>query len=379
MGLNQDMKVSELMTEDGQGWNSVLVHTLFSAQEANRVCSIPICKNPEPDALAWRFSEVGEYTAKFGYFDGCEGGIVEESGGVEPSLWQQVWSMDVIPKIRFFTWRMLHGILPTSINLISRFHDVDPMCVRCGEDIETMEHCLRYCPWVSQYWDLFPVHIGRNGGTVVEWVSDVWKGLDNELRCCFLTALWGLWFDRNKVLFEKEISSQAKVHVWVGRHRGEYLESRRRNPVPTRPSCSKGVWIPPELGRVKLNADASVKIGVGWSIAGVVRDDGGRVKWCYGQRFDGLEFAIENGVRDVVVETDSQMVIRALLAPKPDLSHFERVIRSILEVATLFDRVTYSWVRRTGNCVAHRLALFACSSDFEFFLSQIPDVIVETI
>ncbi|KAL8469498.1 hypothetical protein ACS0TY_032370 [Phlomoides rotata] len=93
----------------------------------------------------------------------------------------------------------------------------------------------------------------------------------------------------------------------------------------------------------------------------------GRCVKCYGERFgggilvevaealalrQGLEYAIEQGVRDIVVETDSQVVIRALLSPKHDLTHFGRLIRSILEVATLFDRVTYSWVRRTGNVEA---------------------------
>ncbi|KAL8550708.1 hypothetical protein ACS0TY_009203 [Phlomoides rotata] len=93
----------------------------------------------------------------------------------------------------------------------------------------------------------------------------------------------------------------------------------------------------------------------------------------------GLEFAVEQGVRDVVVETDSQLVVRALLKPKHDLTHFGRLIRSILEVATCFDRVTYSWIRRTGNLVAHKLAMLALSSDSEFFYSHVPDVIAATV
>lgn len=49
-------------------------------------------------------------------------------------------------KISDFMWKALHGILPSCLNLISRYVNVDPECKRCGDPIESTEHALRDYP-----------------------------------------------------------------------------------------------------------------------------------------------------------------------------------------------------------------------------------------
>ncbi|KAL8504539.1 hypothetical protein ACS0TY_015920 [Phlomoides rotata] len=46
-----------------------------------------------------------------------------------------------------------HGILPSDINLVGRFVDIDPMCSHCGNEIETIEHALCYCEDIRRVWD----------------------------------------------------------------------------------------------------------------------------------------------------------------------------------------------------------------------------------
>lgn len=38
------------------------------------------------------------------------------------------------------------------INLVSRFVDVDLMCMRCADETETVEHALRECHWARELW-----------------------------------------------------------------------------------------------------------------------------------------------------------------------------------------------------------------------------------
>ncbi|KAL8550707.1 hypothetical protein ACS0TY_009202 [Phlomoides rotata] len=85
------------------------------------------------------------------------------------------------------------------------------------------EHCMRDCSWTAQFRDMFPVNIGRGGESVAEWVAEIWQGLSVEHRNLYFTALWGLWFDINQLLFQKKVSSQGAVFEWVCRHRREFL------------------------------------------------------------------------------------------------------------------------------------------------------------
>ncbi|KAL8460617.1 hypothetical protein ACS0TY_032217 [Phlomoides rotata] len=95
---------------------------------------------------------------------------------------------------------------------------------------------------------------------------------------------------------------------------------------------------------------------------------------------EGVRFAVERGVGRLVVEVDSQIVYHALLQPKEDLSYFGRVIREILRSCDSFYRVDFSWVRRTGNSVAHTLAQYALRSlSHSFFITFILDNIVDIV
>ncbi|KAL8526160.1 hypothetical protein ACS0TY_015401 [Phlomoides rotata] len=153
-------------------------------------------------------------------------------------------------------------------------------------------------------------------------------------------------------------------------------------------------WIPPDCGRLKLNSDASVRHGSGTGIAGVLRDSEGRVVWCYAEKYPvaldvdlaeataiyrGLLLAQEHGVSDLQVESDSQILINAITKDRLDLSYFGRLVRLIVDLSKSFDRVSFSWTRRTGNLVAHRLASFAFSCPVDFFHFAIPETLVPVV
>lgn len=89
-------------------------------------------------------------------------------------------------------------------------------------------------------------------------------------------------------------------------------------------------WKCPETGRLKLNTDASMRAGCGASIEGVLRDSLSRVEWCFSERCCTvdvgvaealairrcLQYAWDQDVRDLVVESDAQTVVYALIRPR---------------------------------------------------------------
>lgn len=60
--------------------------------------------------------------------------------------WKWVWGLNVTPKVKLFVWRLMHGILLSNLNLITRYVNIEPACKRCGELIESTEHAIRDCP-----------------------------------------------------------------------------------------------------------------------------------------------------------------------------------------------------------------------------------------
>ncbi|KAL8521476.1 hypothetical protein ACS0TY_011841 [Phlomoides rotata] len=142
---------------------------------------------------------------------------------------------------------------------------------------------------------------------------------------------------------------------------------------------------------MKLNTDASIRSGRGTGVAGLLRDFSGQVMWCFAERcpldldvdmaeattvFRGLQIAKEQGVEDVLVESDSQILILAITKSRLDLSYFGRLVRRIVVLSKSFNSASFFWIRRTGNMAAHGLASFAFSCSEDFFDFNVLETLV---
>lgn len=197
-----NLTVKELVLEDYSGWDENLVRDTFNPGEAARILATPIFPWRR-DQLAWRHAKTGIYSVRTGYAESMRRMVnadVQMNADVE-HRWKWVWAVDVMPKIKVFGWRLLHNILPSAINLISRFVDVDPLCVRCGTDIETTEHALRDCEWVRDFWRSSnmgnAVQVVDENESLHGWVIRVARGLAKEKQGLFITMLWWCIFIKN--------------------------------------------------------------------------------------------------------------------------------------------------------------------------------------
>lgn len=69
-----------------------------------------------------------------------------------------------------------------------------------------------------------------------------------------------------------------------------------------------------------------------------------------------MKIAIEAGFRSLVVETDSQKLYNYLSKGRKASSSFGMLVSDIQVQARLCTNVVYSFVRRNGNRIAHKLA-----------------------
>lgn len=79
-------------------------------------------------------------------------------------------------------WRLLQGIIPMNLNLINCFVNVDPVCARCGESIESTEHALRDFPSLVECWTSFhfPLNMQDQSMSMEDWLMQTVQGLSKE-------------------------------------------------------------------------------------------------------------------------------------------------------------------------------------------------------
>ncbi|KAK6163326.1 hypothetical protein DH2020_000190 [Rehmannia glutinosa] len=78
---------------------------------------------------------------------------------------------------------------------------------------------------------------------------------------------------------------------------------------------------------------------------------------------EGLLLAQNMGLRKIVLETDSATVHSKLKSDKADFLYLGRIVEDIKLISLSFDSFIPSFIRSSGNMVAHHLARHALSFD----------------
>ncbi|KAL9225663.1 hypothetical protein vseg_001559 [Gypsophila vaccaria] len=193
----------------------------------------------------------------------------------------------------------------------------------------------------------------------------------------FMISCWAVWRARNERVFENMDFEVEKV---IYRIQGLMEEIDKLNAYDndsTHRTPHRGVergegWQPPPEGVVKINVDAGIydtKRGFGV----VTRDDTGEVVWCSVLQEEG-EMAAETaeamailwamtkardaGISRVVVESDCLTVVNALNNSSEGRSELFLILDDIRSLASCFESISWSHIRRIFNKAAHELAHF---------------------
>ena len=80
-----------------------------------------------------------------------------------------------------------------------------------------------------------------------------------------------------------------------------------------------------------------------------------------------MELALETGLNKGVLEGDSLILMNALKSISHSFSQFGHIVNDIQHLASQFSIISYSYVKRHCNIVAHSLARRAIS----FFITRL--------
>ncbi|XP_074291006.1 uncharacterized protein LOC141617744 [Silene latifolia] len=174
---------------------------------------------------------------------------------------------------------------------------------------------------------------------------------------------------RNKVVFENERWSVDKV---ISRAR-EIVSEMRGVGVEGGAGVQeeRNKWRKPSRGLYKINIDAGLMEGDGFGLGAICRDRGGKVQWGVSVQegavreptvleaeaiLMGLTEAKEKELKSVEIESDCLSVIEDLRNRRRGRSDLNLIYDDIYAMCNFFDTLEFSYVRRSGNRVAHELA-----------------------
>ncbi|XP_021735667.1 uncharacterized protein LOC110702268 [Chenopodium quinoa] len=325
--------VSDLIDEHSREWKTDIIAENFNERDQKCILSIPINSTVTKDMLTWAFSKDGLYSAKTAYMlgKGCNLNDFHQA-------WVETWGMNVSPKE------------------------------------ETSAHVLLDCIRVQELWEESKCEdllLDRRGN----WCDLVarWKNIDGKLKRKAAFLMWIIWGERNKKIFEGTITPNdvllARLFCLIEEF--DCHTKKIYNIRQSKPKKSPARWISLPQGVIKINSDASLA-EEGWVGMGVVaRDNKGevlfsacrRVKaWWPAEIAEGkalvmaIKLAKRQGFKDVILESDCEVLINRLSKAALFFSDFDGVLEDIISLSRDFSSVGWFHVKRGGNYVAHYLA-----------------------
>ncbi|CAN1226181.1 LINE-1 retrotransposable element ORF2 protein [Linum grandiflorum] len=225
---------------EGQ-WNIALLNSIFQEHSVRSILSIPLSQTFVSDRFVWRFCRNGIYSASSGYRLSRTLASNKETqlSGVnlyDEQLWARIWSLQVQPKLRFFLWKVVHGILPTSDALQSRHLDIPSLCPVCHAANESISHLFVSCAVAKQLSLIIDATEFTSSPTNPIIMLRCFLQTNSSKAIQLTFFWWRLWKSRNTVVFEAfqysiDTLRRQFHHQWTE----SYNSFQRLTPIDNQP------------------------------------------------------------------------------------------------------------------------------------------------
>ncbi|XP_074378321.1 uncharacterized protein LOC141719854 [Apium graveolens] len=276
-GCNQ-VQVSSFFRTDDRSWEADKVMSFFTEDDARLILAVRIPQNPTVDRLAWSRTTNGQYTVKTGYqlwHDSNIGpGSVYQSNG-----WSKLWRLNLPHKIKIFLWRFCRNNIPVRRRLSAKGVRLPITCPMCMADIEHLGHVFFDCLFASSCWHYAGLTYDmQTVDFVPDWLIQKISSASREEIEVVAKVLWGMWFFRNRRVWDNKVVTGRVAIDWSSKSISDWKKAKHlkaQNQVLSVRASNKSLqkWKPPREGCLKLNVDASIKLGSDLFTVGLVLRD----------------------------------------------------------------------------------------------------------
>lgn len=248
---------------------------------------------------------------------------------------------------------------------------------------ESVIHLFARCKFAQIVWHISPCHLdvgAIQGASLTEWWSNLlerWKGgkEDKSFWAAIGSIMWRLWICRNDVVFNNHLERPDLVCQTAIREAAEFITINavdEQSEVAIQGDVSACKWRRPGRGIFKVNFDGGLdKNGDVGGLGMVIRDWQG--KFISARAFqikhatdpllvealaarESLQLALELGINNILLEGDSQQLIRLIQTQAEDHRMVGVIVADILRFLAGFSVADLAFVKRSGNGVAHNVA-----------------------
>ncbi|XP_075665698.1 uncharacterized protein LOC142635428 [Castanea sativa] len=262
---------------------------------------------------------------------------------------------------------------------------------------ETSGHILWDCNFAKEVWSGSKIKLPSLPGPVNEFLNVVWvlvEDCPNINWVIFAVTAWSFWNNRNTVTHggrSKDMEGLIQsVASYVAEIKEVKITQSRGNSVSTH--C----WSPPKHGWYKVNTDGAVFKETGsCGIGVVIRNEKGQIMGALCRRLEvplgaleveamaveeGVHFARDLCLNQIVVESDSLGVVNSLCNPGMSQSSIRKVVEGTRLDLRCFEAWEVVHTRRGCNTAAHILARNAkFVNNSVIWVEDIPPMIVDQV
>lgn len=102
------MKVCDLFNGAICDWNNTLIDSIFAAQEANLINSMPLLVRDSEDNITWWRSKNGSYSVRSAYYRVMED-LIDNTHLLKEGDWMSLWKFKVPQKVKLLLWSAARG------------------------------------------------------------------------------------------------------------------------------------------------------------------------------------------------------------------------------------------------------------------------------
>ena len=266
-------------------------------------------------------------------------------------------------------------------------------------------HIFWSCQHSEQFWNQLrsekgamvaaPTSFTGSQSELANWLLGWFAKAPADEREAMIHAVYALWLARNETRNGRRIEEPHEIIERVCSFMREWREVHVKSAQATKPIVVQR-WTAPEEGWVNANSDgATAKFG-GKSGGGVVlRDYNGaflagachffphvddaeaaEIKACK----RALLVVMEINVQRVHLELDSQALVQMIKSPERNLAANGPWVEELKAMLRTFQDFRVSWVRRSANVAAHKLAKVGVGEELcKVWLESPPDCVLDVI